>query len=552
MKKEYSSLYVVMRLLKLIKPLLLPMIVAILLGVLGYLCAMGIPILSSVALLQVIGMYPYITMNIFLGVLIALAIFRGILHYGEQACNHYIAFKLLAIIRDHVYTALRRLAPAKLDGKDKGNLISLITNDIELLEVFYAHTISPVCIAILTSLIVLIGFSRIHVFAVLIALFAYLCMAIVIPFVVHHYGMSLGQKNRDEIGDISRFFLESYRGLSTILQYSIGSLRLKQMNEKSQCIEDLQGQMKNIESFQIVASQLLISLSAVIMFVVMFHLCRKGEITVYQVILATVMMLSSFGPVMALSNLANNLLSTLSSGRRVIELLDEEELISEVSGQNHTDFEDIQINHVHFAYEEEKILSDVSLCCEKGKILGIVGKSGSGKSTLLKLIMRFYDPDSGTIAIKNRELPSINTKDLRQMFAYVTQETVLFHDSLMNNIKIARLNATDEEVYEACQKASIHDFIMSLPHGYQTKIAELGESLSGGERQRIGLARAFLSEADCLLLDEPTSQLDVLNEAIILKALQNQKGKTMILVSHRDSTLQIVDQKISMNQGRMS
>lgn len=550
--KKYSSLYVVMRLIKLIKPLLLPMIVAIVLGVLGYLCAMGIPILSTVALLQIIGMQSYLSINHLLLILIAFAIMRGILHYGEQACNHYIAFKLLAIIRDHVYTALRRLAPAKLDGKDKGNLISLITNDIELLEVFYAHTISPVCIAVLTSLIVLIGFSYIHWMAVVIALFAYLCMAIVIPFVVHHYGMNIGQKNRDEIGDISRFFLESYRGLSTILQYRIGSLRLKQMNEKSQNIENLQGQMKNIESFQIVSSQLLISISAIMMFVVMFSFSQKGEITVYQVILATVMMLSSFGPVMALSNLANNLLSTLSSGRRVIALLDEEEVISEVSGQDHTGFDDIHINNVSFAYKEEKILSDVSLCCKKGNILGIVGKSGSGKSTLLKLMMRFYDPSSGTIAIKNRELPSINTKDLRKMFAYVTQETILFHDSLMNNIKIAKLDVTDEEVYRACQKASIHDFIMSLPQGYQTEVAELGESLSGGERQRIGLARAFLSEADCLLLDEPTSNLDVLNEAMILNALKKQKGKTMVLVSHRESTLKIVDQKISMNQGRMS
>lgn len=497
-------------------------------------------------------MYPHLPLSSLLIILLVMALLRGVFHYIEQAANHYIAFKLLAIIRDHVYTTLRRLAPAKLDGKDKGNLISLITNDIELLEVFYAHTISPVFIAMITSLILLKFFAHMHILAMFIALIAYLIMAIVIPFYVNHKGKEIGQKNRDEIGNMSTYILESLSGLSTLLQYDIGGLRKQRMLEKNDELETLQRQMKDVESVQVVMSQLLISLFSIIMFITMFILQQQGIVSVFDTIMATILMLSSFGPVMALSHLANNLLSTLSSGRRVIAILDEKELIKDVIDQPTISFDDIEIDDLNFAYEDEIILKNLNLTLTKNQITGIVGKSGSGKSTLLKLIMRFYDPTSGQISIHDCDLKKVNTANMRAMFAYVTQETILFHDTILNNIKIAKLDATDDEIYQACQKASIHDFIMSLPAGYQTQLSELGASLSGGERQRIALARAFLSDAPCILLDEPTSHLDVLNEAIILKSLQQQKDKTMILVTHRESTMRIAQQMIHMNQGRAS
>lgn len=552
MKKELNNFQVVWRMMKLVKPLVLPMCLAIIMGVVGFLCAIGIPVLSAMALFQLVGMYPHLPLSSLLIILLVIALLRGVFHYIEQAANHYIAFKLLAIIRDHVYTALRRLAPAKLDGKDKGNLISLITNDIELLEVFYAHTISPVFIAMITSLILLKFFAHMHILAMFIALIAYLIMAIVIPFYVNHKGKEIGQKNRDEIGNMSTYILESLSGLSTLLQYDIGSLRKQRMLEKNDELETLQRQMKDVESVQVVMSQLLISLFSIIMFITMFILQQQGIVSVFDTIMATILMLSSFGPVMALSHLANNLLSTLSSGRRVIAILDEKELIKDVVDQPTISFDDIEIDDLNFAYEDEIILKNLNLTLTKNQITGIVGKSGSGKSTLLKLIMRFYDPTSGQISIHDCDLKKINTANMRAMFAYVTQETILFHDTILNNIKIAKLDATDDEIYQACQKASIHDFIMSLPAGYQTQLSELGASLSGGERQRIALARAFLSDAPCILLDEPTSHLDVLNEAIILKSLQQQKDKTMILVTHRESTMRIAQQMIHMNQGRAS
>ena len=548
-----SNVQVILKMLRLVKPLTLPMLLAIFIGVLGFLCAIGIPVISVMAILQISGMYPHFPLEYLLMILLSMAILRGVLHYGEQAANHYIAFKLLAIIRDRVYTALRRLAPAKLDGQDKGNLISLITNDVELLEVFYAHTISPVVIAFFTSLILLKFFAHLHPIAMLIALVAYITMAIVIPFYVHHQGHDIGQKNRDEIGNMSSFLLESYRGLSTLFQYHAGQKRLEDMMKKSDDIEQLQGRMKKIEAKQTVVSQLLISFSAMVMFVVMFMLYSQGEISVYRVIMAVVLMLSSFGPVMALSNLANNLLSTLSSGRRVMSLLEEEALIPEVTQQPETLFDTIHVDHVSFDYDsQDEIIHDLTTDFQKGQVTGIIGKSGSGKSTLLKLLMRFYDPVDGVIRIGEKELQMINTFDMRHMFAYVTQETVLFHHSIENNLRIARLDASLEDIQKACQKASIHDWIMSLPDGYATKVSELGSSLSGGERQRLGLARAFLSQAECILLDEPTSNLDVLNEAIILKALQNEKERTIILVSHRESTMKIAQKVMTMDQGRMS
>lgn len=551
MNNELTNFQVIMRLIRLVKPLTIPVIVAITLGVLGFLCAIGIPVLSTMAIMQILGMTSHFDLQWILAILILLAVLRGVLHYGEQACNHYIAFKLLAIIRDHVYTALRRLAPAKLDGKDKGNLISLITNDVELLEVFYAHTISPFFIAVLTSALLLIAFAHIHIIAMMIALIAYIVMAVVIPFYVNKKGKTIGQQTRDEVGNMSSYILESFRGLSTIMQYQFGQKRTQDMLEKSLHIEELQGKLKKIESSQIVFSQILISLSAMMMFIVMYMISFNQDITFYHIVMSTVMMLSSFGPVLALSNLANNLLSTLSSGRRVIAILDEKEIVEEVKGQDSSEFGDIQIHDVSFGYDDEIILDDLNLVLEEGKTTGIVGKSGSGKSTLLKLIMRFYDPTSGSITISQKQLEDINTKDMRSMFAYVTQETVLFHDTIYNNIKIANLNASKEDIIEACKEASLHEFIMTLPHGYDTKIAELGSSLSGGERQRIGLARAFLSVAPCILLDEPTSNLDVLNEAIILKSLQKTK-KTLILVTHRKSTMKIADNVIKMKQGRVS
>lgn len=550
--KETSNVKVMLRMVGLIKPLAGWMILAVTLGVAGFLCAIFIPYMAAVVFGHVAIHaldFPYGVMCI---IIVVIALLRGFLHYGEQACNHYIAFKLLAIIRDKVFKALRRLCPAKLDGKDSGNLITIITTDIELLEVFYAHTISPILIAIITSIILLFQFQSMHVYFMIIALLGYLFCGIVIPYIISKKGKETGNKTREQLGDLSNYTLESLRGMREILQYQIGGQRLKGMQEKSKQVNENQKLLKGYEGDTQALVGMAVSGFTLLMLICGIYLYMNAGMEPISVLLSTVLMISSFGPVIALSNLSNNLLTTLASARRVLALLDEKEQIEEIHGKSKTEFGEIHVKDVSFAYDEEQILTEFSAHFEPGKIHGILGKSGSGKSTLLKLIMRFYDREQGTIEIGNHDVKHINTSDLRTMESFVAQDTVLFHDSIKNNIKIAKLDASEDEIIEACKKANLHDFITSLPQGYDSEVAELGDSLSGGEKQRISLARAFLHDAPCILLDEPTSNLDALNEGLILKTLQAQEGKTILLVSHRPSTMRIADTLLSVENGRVS
>ena len=508
--KRRSGIQIMGKLIGLIRPLMHVMAAAILLGVTGYLCAIFLTVLAGAGILQVMGIWKGTTLLTVFVSLAVLAVLRGILHYGEQACNHYIAFKLLALIRHKVFAVLRKLCPAKLDGRDKGNLISIITTDIELLEVFYAHTISPIAIAFLTSLIMEIFFFRYHV-------------------------------------------LLSLRGLDETIQYGCGEKREEQMERKSVELDAKQKEMKKLEGTQRGGTNVLILIFSFGMLFLTTWLHQQGEIGFDAVLLCTILMMSSFGPVVALSSLSNNLMQTLASGERVLSLLEEEPQIEEVSGQATAEFADINCENIDFAYEEEQILKDYSISIPKGSRIGIHGKSGSGKSTLLKLLMRFYDVDSGVIRMGDRKLSGINTNELRDMESYVTQETCLFHDSIANNIAIAKPGASREEIVEAAKKASLHEFIESLPNGYDTLVGELGDTLSGGEKQRIGVARAFLHDAPLLLLDEPTSNLDSLNESIILRSLKKMgKDKTVILVSHRESTMAVAEKVYQMENGRIS
>lgn len=551
MKKD-SNFKLMLRMSILVKPLAGYMLLAITLGVLGFLCAIFIPYSAAILISHVAMGYKDFPIHIFFIAMIVFAVLRGILHYGEQACNHFIAFKLLAIIRDKVFKVLRRLCPAKLEGKDKGNLIFLITSDIEALEVFYAHTISPIVIAIITCIILLCMFFNLHPIFAFVALIAYICLGIVFPFQITKLGKEDGKQSRQEFGELSNYTLESLRGMQEVLQYDLGNQRLEGMQQRSETLNVRQKKLKSIEGTSGALSNMAIMGFSLTMVIVAGILMLQGEISFTTAFMASVLMVSSFGPVMALSNLSNNLLVTMAAARRVLGLLDEKEMVSEVSGNKDIVFDDIQVQNVDFAYDEEVILKNFSTAFEKGKITGILGKSGSGKSTLLKLLMRFWNVDQGTICIGNTEIDDINTKNLRDMQSYVTQDTVLFHDSILNNLLIANLDAMMEDVEKACKQANIHDFIMTLPNGYDTKVEELGESLSGGERQRLALARAFLHKADCILLDEPTSNLDALNEAEILKNLKEQKDKTIILVSHRPSTLKIADSIIKMENVRCS
>lgn len=565
-KQRRKGIVIMGQLIGLIRPLLPFMCLAIILGVLGYLCAIFLTIFAGYGLLHNLLMLLGVdvtseNLGYFLSLapgklavtLIVLAVLRGLLHYGEQYCNHFIAFKLLAIIRHKVFAALRKLCPAKLEGRDKGNLIAIITSDIELLEVFYAHTISPIAIAIVTSLVMVLFIGRQDPVAGGIALLGYLTVGVLIPLWNGRKGAQEGMEFRNSFGELNSFILDSLRGLDETIQYDKGQERMEQMEERSKRLGQMQKKLNRHEAAQGSSTNMLILLFSFGMLFFMLNRFQNGIVSYDKMLIATIAMMGSFGPVVALANLSNNLNQTLASGERVLSLLEEEPQIMEVIGQENVEFEGASAEHIDFAYEKEQILTDYSITLEKGKIVGIHGASGSGKSTLLKLLMRFWDVDHGTVKISGQNIRNLNTVNLRDMESYVTQETYLFHDSIANNIAIGKPGATREEIMEAAKKASVHDFIMTLPQGYDTKVGELGDTLSGGEKQRIGIARAFLHDAPFLLLDEPTSNLDSLNEGIILKSLkESSDGKTVVLVSHRKSTMNLADTVYEMAQGRIS
>ena len=537
-----NGLKVMYKLIGLVLPLVHVMIAAITMGVIGFLTAIFIIVLGGVGLLNILGFATALSLKqVIIGIVIC-AVLRGILRYAEQGSNHYIAFKLLALIRHKVFIKLRKLAPAKLEGKDKGNLISIITTDTELLEVFYAHTISPIIIAFITSVIMTIFIGSYNIFLGAIALIAYFIVGVIIPVWSSNQGDETGQQYRDELGDLNSYFLSSIRGINDIIQYGVGKERLDEINRRTDELETKQKFLLKQEGSNRAVTDTAILLCSMVMLFAGCILYNKGQVDFTQVIIPLIALMSSFGPVVAISNLSNNLFHTIAAGNRVLDLLEEEPAVEEVSGKETVEFADMKLENVSFAYDDEVILEDFNMEIKKNTIIGIYGKSGCGKSTLLKLLMRFWEVNNGAITIGGKNINEINTSDLRKMQSFVTQDTYLFNDTIANNIGIAKENATMEEIIAAAKKASIHDFIMSLPNGYDSKVGELGGNLSGGEKQRIGIARAFLHDAPMILLDEPTSNLDSLNEGIILKSLMESKeNKTIIIVSHRKSTMNIAD-----------
>ena len=578
--KRRSAIQIMGSLIGLVKPLLHIMLAAIILGTLGYLCAIFLTILAGQVIMHglltgIAGMIVpvekmwlvFTPVKTIIIVMIVIAVLRGILHYVEQYCNHFIAFKLLAIIRHKVFASLRKLCPAKLEGRDKGNLISIITTDIELLEVFYAHTISPIAIATLTSVIMVIFIGRYHWLAGLLALAAYLIVGVAIPMWNGKRGSQKGMEFRTSFGELNSFVLDSLRGLDETIQYGQGEKRKEQMTGQSKNLAGMQESLSKMEGSQRSFTNMVILLASFGMLALTIWLYDKGAMGFEGILTCTIAMMGSFGPVVALSSLSNNLNQTLASGERVLSLLEETPLVEEIPGDVETSadqsenseesadhaFAGAEAENVTFAYGAETILDNYSLKLQPGKITGIHGASGSGKSTLLKLLMRFWDVQDGSVSVDGTDVRKIPTRHLREMESYVTQETHLFHDSIANNIEVAKPGASREEIMEAAKKASIHDFIMTLPKGYDTEVGELGDTLSGGEKQRIGIARAFLHDCPLILLDEPTSNLDSLNEGIILRSLkESARKKTVVLVSHRVSTMNVADVVYEMENGRIS
>ncbi len=542
-------LQIILRMLLLVRPLIAQMCAAVVSGTLGHLCAIAIPVLGGVAVLGVTNVLNVSLPLVFVIMLIC-AVLRGVFAYIEQNRNHYIAFKLLAIIRDKVFCALRRLCPAKLENKNRGNLISIITSDIELIEVFYAHTISPIIIASLISIIMIIFMWQFSFVLAITALIAYLCVGVFLPIAMSVRARKLFLEQRETVGELSAYYMDSLRGIKDISQMNNGEKRSENIEKITKELGDMSGEISRQEGRVAALSDTLVYVFSGLILIECFVIFNDSSFE--NILLPVIAMLSSFGPVLAVSRLSTGLSRMIAAAKRVLVLIDEEPEVKEKTDGATPDFTSASVKNLTFSYGEEDILKNFAIEIEKEQIVGIYGKSGSGKSTLLKLFMRFWNPPKGSVKISNTDVLDIKTSCLRTIESYMTQESDIFHSTIEDNIKVANLNATREQVIEAAKKASLHDFVMTLKDGYDTKIGELGGTLSGGERQRIGLARAFLHDSHFILLDEPTSNLDSLNEGIILKALKCEEGKTVVLVSHRKTTLGVCDVTVKVENGRLS
>ncbi len=553
--RRRSGLRIMARLVGLVRPLAGNMVLAVACGVAGHLCAVAVPALGALLMLVVLGAYrlPFALLAV---VLVLCALGRGVLHYAEQYNNHLIAFKILALVRDRVFTALRALCPAKLEGRRRGDLVALITSDVELLEVFYAHTVSPICIAVLVSLALAVLIGCFNPWLGVLALASYLVVGLATPLLTARIGRPAGMRYRTKFAGLSSFYLDSLRGLPEILQFGRGEARRAEMGRLTVDMEADQRRLKASEGLVGGIANVEVLVLDFCMLAASALLPTSAPSALAGVVLPTVLLMSSFGPVLALSALASTLSSTLAAGERVLELLEEEPAVRDVrDGVVPGAFTGQDVRDLTFSYGagEPDVLSHVDARFPAGRIVGVQGRSGSGKSTLLKLLMRFWCAPAGSVRACDVPLEDVDTAWLRGEQSYMTQDTDLFHDTVANNIRVGKLDATDEEVVAAARKASLHDFVMTLPHGYDTEVGELGGTLSAGERQRLGLARAFVHGGSVLLLDEPTSNLDSLNEGAILKALKEERGeRAVVLVSHRPSTMAVADEVYSVENGRVS
>ena len=546
-QQRISGFKIMLRLIKILKPLAPIMMITITFGVLGFLAATAVTTFGAVAIGNILGVEMGIGLSTTIKIIIGCAILRGGLRAIEQYSGHYIAFKILAILRDQVFKALRKLSPAKLETKEKGNLISVITSDIELLEVFYAHTIAPIAIAILTSSVTAGVLYSVNPYFGLIGIGFYLIVGLVIPVASSKYANQAGLEYRNEFGNTNSFLLDSLKGIKEVLLFGAGEERINTINENSEKLNEKLKVIKQHEGIIRAFTDITIMIAILVTLYTGVKLFEAGTVNLGQVILAVVLLASSFGPTVALSNLSNNLMHTFACAQRLFNILDEVPAVEEVHGMEDLKMNDINIENVSFKYKgrNEDLLKNINLKINKGDKVAIIGKSGCGKSTLLKLIMRFWDVESGAIEIDSKNIKNIPTKSLRKVQSLVSQETFLFNDTIENNLKIGKIDASEEEIISAAKKASIHEFITTLPNGYKTNVGEIGSNLSSGERQRLGIARAFLHNPKVLMLDEPTSNLDTLNEAEILKSIKNEsEDKTIIMVSHRKSSAAICDKKV--------
>lgn len=557
-QKRRNGFTIMAKLIVLVGSLAYIMLLAVVNGLLGYLAALGTTLFGAMGVAQIIDSSTFgsqVSVWLFVGLAVGSGVLRGVLRYFEQYSNHNIAFKLLALLRDKIFNKLRKLAPAKIDNKNKGNLVAMITSDVEILEVFYAHTVSPVFIAITVSLTIFLFVGLfINWYLAAVAICAYVVIGIVFPPIASKAMASSGVNYKKKFASFSSYFLDSIRGAKEIAVHNAVEDRKKNVDEQSEGLLSSLKIMKRATARITGSTELLVTIFLIITTIVGIVLAKNGTITAGKMIIGIVAIFGSFGPVIAIAALPSSLTLTFAAGDRLLNLLAEKPIVEDVTNKQNIEYKDVKVENVTFGYEENvEVLKDISMHAGKGEIVGIVGASGCGKSTLLKLLLRFYPFNKGDISYNDISINDINTQSLLSNVTMISQTTYLFDESIKENLRIAKADATEEEMKEACKVASIDDFISDLPQGYDTQVASAGNNLSAGEKQRVGLARAFLRGSELILLDEPTSNLDSINEGIILKSLLSMKGKrSIILVSHRKSTMAIADRIYKIENGNIS
>lgn len=528
------------------------MVFAVINGTLGYICAMGVTVSGAVAVAKLLGENIALSYYALMGIAVGCGVMRGILRYAEQYCNHYIAFKILAALRDKIFGALRRLCPAKLESKKKGSIIAMITADIETLEVFYAHTISPICIAVTVSTAVLVFAGVTSSWYIsLTALIGYAVIAFALPAISSKKLSRPGVEYRREFASFNAYYMDSIKGVRDVLLSGSEKKRKNETDRRTDILLEKTRKIKRLSSRSSAVTALVISLFIAATLAVAAALVLTGGLSAGKAVIGVVAVFGSFGPVTAIAALPGNLNQTFAGGDRVLDLIEEAPAVQPISNGTDISFERTDVRELTFSYGEEQVLNGVNVKAEKGETVGIVGASGCGKSTLLKLMLRFWNRSGGEIEYNGVSIDKVNTTSLINEVTLVSQSTYLFNETVLYNLLIAKPDATREEVEKACRMAGIHDFIMTLPDGYDSKVAALSDNLSAGEQQRIGLARAFLRGSELLLLDEPTSNVDSINEGIILRALkENCRDKAVVLVSHRESTIAGADRVYQIEKGK--
>lgn len=553
-KLRRGGAVIMAKLLLLLGGLAYVMLLAVINGCTGYLAAMGITLFGAVGIAKVLGESIRLSYEVLVMLMLLCGVLRGVLRYMEQYGNHYIAFRLLAVLRDKIFGALSVLCPAKLEAKQKGAIIAMITSDIETLEVFYAHTVSPICIAILVStcVVLFVGIGS-HWWLAAVALAGYVTVGVVVPLISSVCLKEAGVRYREEFAGFQSYFLDSIKGMKDILFHNAGSKRKEEIERRSEVLLAETKRMKHDTTKASAITEFSVSFFILLTLAVGIWLVTKDMLTAGRMLMGVVAVFGSFGPVIAISALPGNLTQTFASGDRVLNLLSEEPAVTRVENEKDIRYEELTVKKLAFSYEEgREILKDICMHAKKGEIIGIAGESGCGKSTLLKLLLRFWKKGEGEILYNGIDIEQVNTDSLLENVTMVSQVTYLFDETIEENLRIAKPEAAWEEIEQACRMASVHDFILSLPEGYQTRVGMAGEGLSAGEKQRIGLARAFLRGSELILLDEPTSNVDSINEGIILNALKQQKNKkSIILVSHRESALSIADRIYRMEGGHL-